>query len=177
MAMFEIRIHSRGGQGGVTAARLIALAAFYDGKQATATPFYGAERRGAPIVAFVRICDTIIRTCCQVKEPDLVVVLDPTLLTTVNVLKGLSPGGTVLLNSPHPVALDSFRTVTADLTGIALVLDLVIAGNPVLDTSVLGALAKIGVITLDSAKRAIAENFKDPRNVAAAEKAFSEVAA
>jgi pyruvate ferredoxin oxidoreductase gamma subunit len=104
-------------------------------------------------------------------------VLDPTLLSAVNILKGLPPGGTVLLNSPHPVALDGFRTVTADLTGIALVLDLVIAGSPVLDTSVLGALAKIGVITLDSAKRAIAENFGDARNVAAAEKAYAEVAA
>jgi pyruvate ferredoxin oxidoreductase gamma subunit len=174
--MFEIRIHSRGGQGGVTAARLIALAAFYDGKQATATPFYGAERRGAPIVAFVRICDTPIRTCSQVKEPDLVVVLDPTLLSTVNVLKGLAQNGTVLVNSPHPVSLDSYRTVTSDLTGIALVLDLVIAGNPVLDTSVLGSLAKLGVISLDSAKRAIAENFRDARNVEAAERAYREMA-
>ena len=74
--MYEVRIHSRGGQGGVTAARLIAIAAFRDGKHATATPFYGAERRGAPIVAFARIDESPIRIYSQVRNPDLVVVLD-----------------------------------------------------------------------------------------------------
>jgi len=66
--MFEIRIHSRGGQGGVTAARLLALAAIHDGKYATAAPFYGAERRGAPIVSFVRIDDKPIKIYSQIKN-------------------------------------------------------------------------------------------------------------
>ena len=173
--MYEVRIHSRGGQGGVTAARLIAIAAFHDGKHATATPFYGAERRGAPIVAFARIDESPIRVYSQVKNPDLVVVLDRTLVPVVDVLKGLKPAGAVLVNSGHAVELDHLKVHHVDLTGIALAEDLVIAGEPVLDTPVLGAIARLGVITLESATRAISEMFADPKNVAAAERAFREL--
>jgi pyruvate ferredoxin oxidoreductase gamma subunit len=173
--MYEIRIHSRGGQGGVTAARLIALAAFRDGKHATATPFYGAERRGAPIVAFARIDENPIRIYSQVINPDLVVVLDRTLVPVVKVLKGLKPHGAVLVNSGHPVMLDHLKVHRVDLTGIALDEDLVIAGEPVLDTPVLGAIARLGVVSLESATKAIAEMFQDPRNVSAAERAYREV--
>ncbi len=173
--MYEIRIHSRGGQGGVTAARLIATAAFRDGKHATATPFYGAERRGAPIVAFARIDEQPIRIYSQVTSPDLVVVLDRTLVPVVKVLKGLKPRGTVLVNSGHPVTLDHQKVHHVDLTGIALAEDLVIAGEPVLDTPVLGAIARLGVISLESAKQAISEMFQDPRNVSAAERAYREL--
>jgi len=173
--MYEVRIHSRGGQGGVTAARLIALAAFRDGKHATATPFYGAERRGAPIVAFVRIDENPIRIYSQVKSPDLVVVLDRTLVPIVNVLKGLKPGGAVLVNSGHAVSLDHMKVHRVDLTGIALDENLVIAGEPILDTPVLGAIARLGIVSLESATKAIAEMFQDPRNVSAAERAYREV--
>ncbi len=96
--MYEIRIHSRGGQGGVTAARLLALAAFRDGKYATACPFYGAERRGAPVVSYVRIDDRPIRVYSQIRNPDLVVVLDPSVMEVVDVLHGLKSGGKVLIN-------------------------------------------------------------------------------
>jgi pyruvate ferredoxin oxidoreductase gamma subunit len=173
--MYEIRIHSRGGQGGVTAARLIALAAFRDGNHATATPFYGAERRGAPIVAFARIDEQPIRVYSQVQNPDLVVVLDRTLVAVVKVLKGLKPHGSVLVNSGHAVALDHLKVHRVDLTGIALDENLVIAGEPVLDTPVLGAIARLGVISLESATKAIAEMFPDPRNVTAAERAYREL--
>ncbi|HVP24629.1 MAG TPA: 2-oxoacid:acceptor oxidoreductase family protein [Methanomicrobiales archaeon] len=173
--MYEIRIHSRGGQGGVTAARLIATAAFRDGKHATATPFYGAERRGAPIVAFARIDENPIRIYSQVTNPDLVVVLDRTLVPVVKVLKGLKPHGAVLVNSGHPVMLDHLKVHRVDLTGIALDEDLVIAGEPVLDTPVLGAIARLGVVSLESVTKAIAEMFADPRNVTAAERAYREV--
>jgi pyruvate ferredoxin oxidoreductase gamma subunit len=173
--MYEIRIHSRGGQGGVTAARLIATAAFRDGKHATATPFYGAERRGAPIVAFARIDEQPIRIYSQVTNPDLVVVLDRTLVPVVNVLKGLKPHGTVLVNSGHAVTLDHLKVHRVDLTGIALDEDLVIAGEPVLDTPVLGAIARLGVLSLRSATKAISEMFSDPGNVKAAERAYREV--
>ena len=173
--MYEIRIHSRGGQGGVTAARLIALAAFRDGKHATATPFYGAERRGAPIVAFARIDENPIRIYSQVTSPDLVVVLDRTLVPVVKVLKGLKPHGAVLVNSGHPVMLDHLKVHRVDLTGIALDEDLVIAGEPVLDTPVLGAIARLGPISIESATKAIAEMFPDPRNVSAAGRAYREV--
>jgi pyruvate ferredoxin oxidoreductase gamma subunit len=173
--MYEIRIHSRGGQGGVTAARLIAMAAFRDGKHATATPFYGAERRGAPIIAFARIDDDPIRIYSQVQNPDLVVVLDRTLVRVVKVLAGLKPHGAVLVNSGHAVTLDHQRVHHVDLTGIALAGDLVIAEEPVLDTPVLGAIARLGVISLGSATKAIAEMFTDPRNVTAAERAYREL--
>ena len=91
--MFEIRLHSRGGQGGVTAAKLIAQAAFLDGKYATATPLYGAERRGAPVVSFIRIDDKPIRIYSQIRKPDLVIVLDTSIMQTVDVLAGLKPDG------------------------------------------------------------------------------------
>ncbi len=98
--MFEIRLHSRGGQGGVTAAKLIAYAAFLDGKHATATPLYGAERRGgAPVVSFIRIDDEPIRTYSQIRNPDLVIVLDESIMELVDVLHGIKPDGEVLINS------------------------------------------------------------------------------
>ncbi|HXX55264.1 MAG TPA: 2-oxoacid:acceptor oxidoreductase family protein [Methanoregula sp.] len=173
--MYEIRIHSRGGQGGVTAARLLALAAIHDGKFATACPFYGAERRGAPVVSYVRIDDHPIRIYSQIRKPDLVVVLDASVMDVVDVLQGLKKGGRVLLNSGAKRDFPGFPTAHVDLTGIALRENLVVAGAPILNTPVLGALAKIGIITADSAKKAIREMFTDERNVKAAEDAYREV--
>lgn len=173
--MYEIRIHSRGGEGGVTAARLLALAAFRDGKYATACPVYGAERRGAPIVSYVRIDDHPIRIYSQIRNPDLVVVLDHSLMDSVDVLRGLKPDGRVLVNSSHPVTIPGHSVYVVDLTAISLSLDLVVAGNPVLDTPVIGALAKIGVISPKSARKAIGEMFSDERNIRAADAAFSGV--
>jgi pyruvate ferredoxin oxidoreductase gamma subunit len=175
--MFEIRIHSRGGEGGVTAARLLAIAAIHDGKFASACPFYGAERRGAPVVSFVRIDDRPIRVYSQIRTPDLVVVLDESLLGVTDVLSGLKTGSTILINSAHRQEYPGFATYTVDLTGIALREDLVISGSPVLDTPVLGALAKLKIITADSAKKAIAEMFADERNIKAADAAYREMAA
>ncbi|OPY39169.1 MAG: Pyruvate synthase subunit PorC [Methanoregula sp. PtaU1.Bin051] len=175
--MFEIRIHSRGGQGGVTAARLIALAAIRDGKYATAFPFYGAERRGAPVVSFVRINEKPIKVYSQIRRPDMVVVLDASVMETVDVLHGLRPGGTVLLNSAHKSQFKDVKSYHVDLTGIALRENLVVAGSPILNTPVLGALAKLGIITAESAKKAIGEMFTDERNARAADAAFREVAA
>jgi pyruvate ferredoxin oxidoreductase gamma subunit len=173
--MFEIRIHSRGGQGGVTAARLLALGAFRDGKYATACPFYGAERRGAPVVSYVRIDDHPIRVYSQIRNPDLVVVLDPSVMEVVDVLHGLKPGGRVLINATKAEEVPGHVVYTVDLTGIALSLNLVIAGSPILNTPVLGALAKMGIISAESAKRAIKEMFSDERNVRAAEAAYQEL--
>ncbi|HOX36030.1 MAG TPA: 2-oxoacid:acceptor oxidoreductase family protein [Methanoregulaceae archaeon] len=175
--MFEIRIHSRGGQGGVTAARLIALAAIRDGKYATAFPFYGAERRGAPVVSFVRIDDKPIRVYSQIRQPDMVIVLDTSVMETVDVLHGLKAGGTVFVNSAHPPDFKSVRSYHVDLTGIALRENLVVAGSPILNTPVLGALAKLKIITVSSAKTAIAEMFSDERNIKAAEAAYQEMVA
>jgi pyruvate ferredoxin oxidoreductase gamma subunit len=173
--VFEIRIHSRGGEGGVTAARLLAIAAIHDGKYASACPFYGAERRGAPVVSFVRIDDSPIRIYSQIRSPDLVVVLDASLVGVVDVAGGLKAGGTILINSAHRQEFSGYRTCNVDLTGIALRENLVIAGSPILDTSVLGALARIGIISQDSAKKAIAEVFTDERNIKAAIAAYQEI--
>ena len=173
--MFEIRIHSRGGQGGVTAARLLALSAIYDGKYATACPFYGAERRGAPIVSFVRIDDNPIKIYSQIKQPDMVVVLDASVMEVVDVLQGLKKGGKVLINSTHEKKFAGFSSSHVDLTGIALRENLVVAGGPILNTPVLGALAKMGIISVESAKKSIREMFSDERNVRAAEAAYREV--
>lgn len=175
--MFEIRIHSRGGQGGVTAARLLAMAALHDGKYATACPFYGAERRGAPIVSFVRIDDKPIKVYSQIRQPDMVIVLDESVMDVVDVLNGLKKGGRVFLNSANKKVFTGFESHNVDLTGIALRENLVVAGSPILNTPVLGALAKMGIITADSAKKAIREMFSDERNVKAAEAAYKEMSA
>ncbi len=173
--MYEIRLHSRGGQGGVTAAKLMALAAFRDGKYATAAPYYGAERRGAPVVSFIRIDEKPIRIYSQIHYPDLVVVLDTTIMDVVNVLEGLKPGGTVFLNSSEPVHIDGYTTYHVDLTGIALRTSLIVAGNPILNTPVIGALAKMGLFSVASAQAAIDEMFTDTKNRDAALLAFEEL--
>jgi pyruvate ferredoxin oxidoreductase gamma subunit len=175
--MFEIRIHSRGGQGGVTAARLLALAAIHDGKFATAAPFYGAERRGAPIVSFVRIDDRPIRIYSQIRKPDMVVVLDASVMDVVDVLHGLKDGGKVFVNSLQKKEFAGFISSNGDLTGIALKENLVVSGSPILNTPVIGAMAKMGIISVDSAKKAIREMFSDERNVKAAEAAYQEMSA
>jgi pyruvate ferredoxin oxidoreductase gamma subunit len=175
--MFEIRIHSRGGQGGVTAARLLALAAIHDGKYATAAPFYGAERRGAPIVSFVRIDEKPIKVYSQIKKPDMVVVLDASVMDVVDVLQGLKSGGKVLVNSQQKKEFDGFTSNYVDLTGIALKENLVVSGSPILNTPVIGSLAKMGIVSVDSAKKAIREMFSDERNVKAAEAAYKEMSA
>ena len=175
MTMYEIRIHSRGGQGGVTAARLLALAAIHDGKYATACPFYGAERRGAPIVSFVRIDDKPIKIYSQIKKPDLIVVLDASVMDVVDVMQGLKKGGRVFINSAGKREFSGYVTSHVDLTSIALRENLVVAGSPILNTPVLGALAKMGIISADSAKKSIREMFSDERNVKAAEAAFREM--
>src|SRR5512142_2733974 len=101
--MIEIRFHGRGGQGAVTSAELTALAAIGEGKYAQAFPSFGPERRGAPVMAFVRVSDTPIRTREKVYEPDIVVVLDPSLLQIVNVEAGLKSSGMVILNTKKSV--------------------------------------------------------------------------
>lgn len=174
--MYEIRIHSRGGQGGVTAARMMATAAVKDGKFATACPFYGAERRGAPIVSFVRIDDAPVRIYSQINKPDMIVILDPTVMDTVNVLDGLKEGGSIFINTHDDVVFPAgFKVYKADLTGIALRENLVVAGSPIVNTPVIGALAKLGLFSRESGVKAITETFADPRNTAAAKAAFEEV--
>ncbi|NMB73546.1 MAG: pyruvate synthase [Myxococcales bacterium] len=123
--MYEIRFHGRGGQGAVTSAELLALSAIADGKSAQAFPSFGPERRGAPVIAFARISESPIRNRTAIQEPNLVIVLDPSLLRLVKVDAGLQPGGTVVINSQKDAATIrketgiSARLVTVDANRIA----------------------------------------------------------
>ena len=174
--MIEIRLHGRGGQGAVTAAELLAQAAFDDGHWAQAFPAFGVERRGAPILAFVRVADGPIHTRTQVYRPDYVIVQDATLLDAVDVAAGLKPEGTVLLNTEEPpeaVKLDGeARVVTVPATRIALEE----LGRPIMNTTLLGAFAGMsGLISLEAVMRRIAARFPGPlgeKNMAAARRAF-----
>ena len=129
------------------------------------------------MVSYVRIDDRPIRVYSQIRHPDLVLVLDPSVMDVVDVLSGMKPGGRVLMNAGEPREMKGFPTFAVDLTGIALRENLVVAGSPILNTPVLGALAKMGIITMESAKMAIEEMFSDRRNVAAAEAAYRELVA
>ena len=103
ISMIEVRFHGRGGQGAVTAAEILAKAAFEDGKYCQAFPFFGVERRGAPVMAFTRIDDQPIRRRYQVYKPDYVVVLDDGLLEVVDVFSGLKEGGKIIINTSNGV--------------------------------------------------------------------------
>jgi len=172
----EVRIHGRGGQGSVTAAELLAVAAFEDGKYSQAFPFFGVERRGAPVTAFTRLGDRKIRLRSQIYEPDYVIVQDATLISAVDVTAGLKPEGIVIVNSEksaEEVGIDAGIDVrTIDATGIALE----IIGRPIVNTTLLGAFAgATGEISIDSIKQSVLVRFpgKIGRvNVQAAEKAF-----
>lgn len=173
--MFEIRIHSRGGQGGVTGARLLALAAIHDGKYATASVFYGPQRRGAPVMSFVRIDDRPIRIYSRIRKPDMIVILDTSVMDMVNVFDGLKKDGRIFINSAGEKDFPGFSTSHADLTSMAHEANLIVTGYMILNTPMLGCLAKMGIISLDSARRSILETFPDERNIRAAEAGYREM--
>jgi len=154
--MIEIRLHGRGGQGAVTASRLLASAALIEGKYCQSIPMYGTERRGAPVTAFVRIGEKNRMIRSLIHEPDYVVVLDPFLRNTVNVTDGLKPGGTVVINStapPEEIEFTSqYKVATVDATKIALET----IGRPITNTAILGAFAKgTGEVKLESLIEAV----------------------
>jgi pyruvate ferredoxin oxidoreductase gamma subunit/2-oxoisovalerate ferredoxin oxidoreductase gamma subunit len=146
--MIEIRIHGRGGQGAVSASTMLATAAHKAGRYVQAFAVYGAERRGAPMVAFVRVDDAPIRLRQMVYQPDGAIVLDQTLLSLVDVTAGLKPGGWVLLNAPEaarlPASLQRFTVYAVDASGIAAGLGLGTRAMPMVNTAILGAVARIG---------------------------------
>jgi pyruvate ferredoxin oxidoreductase gamma subunit len=158
--VIEIRIHGRGGQGVVTAAELLSVAAFAEGRHAQAFPTFGSERTGAPVVAFCRIDDRPIRTRDPIAEPDVVIVQDPTLVHHVDVFGGLRPDGYVLLNTSRDLAelglADLERCLTVPATEIAREH----LGRPVPNVPLLGAFAALtGVVSLRAVQRAIRERF------------------
>jgi pyruvate ferredoxin oxidoreductase gamma subunit len=151
--MIEIRFHGRGGQGAVTSAELLAMAAINEGRYAQAFPSFGPERRGAPVVAYCRIDDHPIRVRANIYEPDLVLVLDGSILKIVDVAAGLKPDGILVANTPFsPQELRSRlkisqKVATVNATQIAKE----VLGLPITNTTMLGSLIKVsGVIDRES---------------------------
>lgn len=178
----EIRIHGRGGQGAVTAAQILAHAAFLEGRSVQAIPYFGAERRGAPVRAFARISDEPILVHSQVYHPDYVIVMAANLMKVVDITEGIRKNGFVLINSPkepQKVGLDGCRVATVDATGIAIDLGLLVAGSPVVNTAILGAFAKAtGEIGLDNTLKSIRNVWHGAageKNVEAATLAYERV--
>ena len=158
--MIEIRLHGRGGQGAVTASRIIATAAYEEGKYSQAIPMYGTERRGAPLTAFVRIDDVRVRERELVHNPEISIVLDPLIAKQQAVVDSLKPGGLVLLNTAYPpeeVKIGGdFKVATVDATTIALET----LGRPITNTAILGAFAKVtGLLKVESIEKAIVKQF------------------
>ena len=142
--MLELRFHGRGGQGAVTSAELLALAAIAQGKYAQAFPSFGPERRGAPVVAFARIDDEPIRLRMAVQKPDITIVLDPSILRIVDTSEGLAEGGIQVVNSGRtiPELKEEFKlkgklvTVNANRIAVEEI------GRPITNTTMLGALLR-----------------------------------
>jgi pyruvate ferredoxin oxidoreductase gamma subunit len=182
--LWEVRWHGRGGQGAVTAAKLLALGALEQGKHIQGFPEYGPERGGAPLQAFTRVSDEKIRVHCQVQEPKVVVVIDPTLVGAVDVTSGLPKDGVILVNTTETPAvmkkklgLSSQKVFTVDASGIAMAK----LKRHLPNTPMLGALAKATtVVKLE----AIIDGFRKESkfseqvteaNVAAIRQAYEEV--
>ena len=184
---FEVRIHGRGGQGVVTAAELLSIAAFAEGRHAQAFPSFGSERTGAPVVAFCRIADSDIRTREPVARPDALIVQDSTLLHQVDVFGGLRAGGCALINTTRTLSelglddlagrFDAGRMLTVPATDLAREH----TGRPVPNAALLGGFAALtGVIGIDSVSAAISDRFPGrvaEGNVAAARAAHDLVQA
>lgn len=182
--MIEIRFHGRGGQGAVVASELLALALFQEGYFVQAFPAFGVERRGAPVTAFLRFDSAPIRLRCQIYQPDMIVILDPSLLLGVEVTTGLKPQGWILINSDRaPESFESlirggWQVATVDATGIAVLHRLGSRTNPIVNTAILGALARVtGWVSLGSVQEAIAEKvpIRPQENQAAARAAYEQV--
>ena len=179
--MIEIRIHGRGGQGAVVASKMLVTAAAKEGKKVQAFPFFGAERRGAAVAAFARIDDQKIRIHSEVYTPDFVIVLDPVLYKTVPVTAGLKKGGSILLNSPQDPSSYSFaefKVATVDAGGIARKHKLGSRTEPIVNTAVLGAFARLaGIIGIEALAETIRESIpaKGKENEAAAREAYGSV--
>ena len=149
---YEVIWHGRGGQGAVTAAKIIAQSAYLKGYQGvTATPSFGAERRGVPVSASTRISPEPIRVVSQVEKPDAVVVLDDTMLATQDITSGLEKGGWLVVNASHDLKelgiRDDINIASADATGVCQELGLVVAGLTVVNTAMLGAFVRATEVT------------------------------
>jgi pyruvate ferredoxin oxidoreductase gamma subunit len=179
--MLEVRFHGRGGQGAVTSAEIVAEAAIDLGKYAQSMPSFGPERRGAPVLAYLRVSDMPIRIRAEIKKPNIVVVLDDGLLTGVDVTAGLAKDGLLIINTRQDE--DAIRQAIGYSGKLALVDALSIAmeclGVPITNTTMIGALIKVsGIIPIEAALKQVGHRFNAKlaeKNVNALKKA-SEVA-
>jgi len=185
MSMFELRIHGRGGQGVVTAAEMMSVAAFAEGRHAQAFPSFGSERTGAPVVAFCRIADREIRLREPIMRPDAIIIQDPTLLHQVDVFAGLKTDGYVLLNTHRSFEalglgeLADGRPAERLCTLAATEIGLKHIGRPIPNVPLIAGFAALsGLIRLESVIAAIREKFSGKvadGNVAAATEAYNMV--
>lgn len=180
--MFQIRIHGRGGQGVVSAAEMLSIAAFREGKNAQAFPSFGSERMGAPVVSFCRIDDEVIRMREPIQNPDAVIIQDPTLLHSVDVFGGLRGDGYILINSLRSFSELGIQEFVAsfpeghvrDVGATELAVKHV--KRPLPNAALLGGFAAVsGQISMDSVESAIMSKFPGEvgeANVAAAREAY-----
>lgn len=177
--MFQVRIHGRGGQGVVTAAEMLSIAAFREGRHAQAFPSFGSERTGAPVVAFCRIDEKEIRVREPILEPDALIIQDPTLLHQVDVFAGVPPGAYILINTARSLEelglaelKEKFKTATVAATELAKKH----LGRPLPNAVLLGAFSAFSEqISLEAVSAAIRDKFSGKiaeANVAAAAEAF-----
>ncbi len=178
--MYEVRFHGRGGQGAVMAGALLATALLEEGKYAVSIPSFGFERRGAPVVSFVRCSEREIRQLTNIYTPDCLICVDPTLAKSVNIFSGLKPGGTLVQATHKPLG----EVVLADTVGVvglcdAVAIALEVFKRPITNTLMLGAFARTtGVVSLEALKRALEDSeFRDAgleQNLIALERGYQE---
>lgn len=180
--MIEIRFHGRGGQGAVLASNILASAFFRDGKYVQSFPAFGGERRGAPVMAFVRIDDKEIGIRSNIYRPDHVVVLDAALIKTTDITAGLKKSGWIVVNSSKPPDNYPFSrlfpTATINANAIAIRHRLGAPTSPIVNTAILGAFSRVtGLVQIDSVIEAIKESVPtDPEsNVSATIEAYENV--
>lgn len=179
--MHQIRIHGRGGQGVVTAAELIAIAAFHEGKISQAFPSFGVERTGAPIESYARIDERAIRTREQVYKPDILIVQDASLLDAIDITKGADENTVAIINTSKKkeelnLDLPAKNIFVIDATKIALEK----IGKNLANTTIMGAFARAtGLVSLEALEKAIKEKFSEKggkiinKNIQAIETAYN----
>lgn len=177
--MHEVIFYGRGGQGAVTAVELAAQAAIGEGKYAQGFPSFGPERRGAPVMAFLRVSDNPIFSREKIATPDTVVVLDPTLLDLVDTCRGMPPGGTLIINSPPRNADElaayqsRYQVFVVDATRIAMET----LGMPIANTAILGALVKAtNIVAINALQKPVEHRFGKlaSKNLDAMQQAFEQ---
>lgn len=178
--IYEVIWHGRGGQGVVLAAQMLAEAAYVHGfRGVTATPTFGPERRGAPVIASTRISPEPIRTFAQIKRADLAVVLDESLFQAVDILGRLKENGILVVNTGNPLSYsfpEAIKLITVDAVGIAQRYHLVREGSPLVNVPMLGAVARATeLVTTDDIAQALKKKIGErhlTQNIAALEAAF-----